>query len=441
MSRHSLGRMIGGLFILSLVALASAGLAQSEFPAYLAVNGHLYRWLAAEGLVRVEACDPPDTRVMRLSLSPDGRYLALNLVSEDFFLEGGAPTPNGDLYWCDPINDELRQLTQGNRENTSIARRGTWSPDGARLGWSEVNPDFRTAAIRVYDPAADEVVTLVEQTSLQSTCGSGPNPPMISWGSAGIAVTYFMSSAADVCLYEHVGVRVYDDRNGTVLADLPVGETGGYAHLESVMWVSTGTEEQLLVSQGDADYLVALDGTITLTSGGIEWVLATDGEPISTSLPFLGSAFGVSSDGSLALTLIETNLYTVVNGALEMIDLLTVEPEIRQIYYGHDIGWAALRPHINATASLNRCSLVEPLFYGDDPARVISGLGANNLRVAPFSAAEVIGEIPEGGEMEVVFRTPICNGGIVWRYVSYAGVRAWTAESQGETIYLERANR
>jgi hypothetical protein len=138
--------------------------------------------------------------------------------------------------------------------------------------------------------------------------------------------------------------------------------------------------------------------------------------------------------------LIETNLYTVLDGAIGLLSLLTVEPEIRSMNYGQDIAWAALRPQVTADAAYTRCSLVRPIFYGDDPARVISGMGANNLRFAPFSDAEMIGEIPEGGEMQVVFRTHICNDGIVWRYVSYEGVMGWTAESQGQTAYLERLN-
>jgi hypothetical protein len=437
MNRNGLGSLIGWLIVFGMLALGSAAWAQTDSPAYLAVNGHLYHWTAANGLARVEACDPPDTRVMRLSASPDGQYLALNIVSDSFFREGGAPTPRGDLYWCDPVNDALRQLTQGNMNNTSTALRGVWSPDGTRLGWSEVNPDFETAAIRLYDPAADEVITLVESTPLDYTCGVGPTPPEISWSSAGVAVNYWISSAADVCISEQLGVYVYNDTSGVLIADLPVGETGGYAHLDSVAWV-TGAGDRLLVSQQNTHYLVSLNGAVTPTSGGFEWVLAASGEPIRPILPFEGRAVGVSTDGSAALTLIETNLYTVIDGTIGVIDLMTVEPEITSIYYGQDIAWAALRPQVNANTPNNLCSLVEPLFYGDDPAQVIGGMGANNLRLAPFKDAEVIEEIPEGGEMEVVFRTHICNGGIVWRYVNYEGVTGWTAESQGEAVYLER---
>lgn len=436
MNRNGLGRLIGWLIVLGLLAQGSVAWAQADSPAYLAVNGHLYRWTAANGLTRVEACDMPDTRVMRLSASPDGQYLALNIVSEAFFREGGAPTPRGDLYWCDPVNNALRQLTQGNMDNTSTALRGTWSPDGTWLGWSEVNPDFETAAIRLYDPAADEVITLVESTPLDYTCGAGPTPPEISWSSAGIAVAYWISSATDVCISERLGVYVYDDTSGALIADLPVGETGGYVHLNSVAW-DTGASDRLIVSQGDTHYLVTLDGAVTPTSGGIEWVLAASGEPIRAILPFEGGTFGVSPESSAALILIETNLYTVIDGAIEVIDLMTVEPEITARYYGKDIAWAALHPQVNASTN-TLCSLVEPLFFGDDPARVISGMGANNLRLAPFTGAEVIEEIPEDGEMEVVFRTHICSGGIVWRYVNYDGMTGWTAESQGEAVYLER---
>jgi hypothetical protein len=434
MKRIWIALVISGLLMLTT---AIAAWAQAYFPAYLAVNGHLYRWTTADGLVRVEACAVPDTRVMRLSASPDGRYLALNLVTEAFFREGGAPTPRGDLYWCDPVDDVVRQLTQGNQDNTSTALRGTWSPDGTRLGWSEVNPDFETAAIRAYDPAADEVITLVASTPLNYACGSGPNPPEISWSSAGIAVTYWISSTVDACMSERLGVYVYEDANGALIADLPVGETGGYDYLDSVMWV-TGVGERMLVSQGNTHYLVALDGTVTTASGGTEWILAGDGETIRPFLPFMGSAFGVSPDGRAALLLIETNLYTVIDGAIGMISLMTVEPEIRSLTHGQDIAWSALRRQITPNASDTRCSLAKPIFYSDDPARVIRGMGANNLRFAPFADAELIGEIPEGGEMQVNFRTHICNDGIVWRYVTYEGITGWTAESRGQTVYLER---
>ncbi len=436
MKRNWITMLLGGLLIWVMGNTAGA---QADFSAYLAINGHLYRWTAADGLARLETCDTPDTRVMRLSASPDGRYLALNLVTEDFFMEGGAPTPHGNLYWCDPVNDVLRQLTEGNQNNTSTALRGTWSPDGTRLGWSEVNPDFETAAIHTYNPLTGEVITLVESTPLHYTCGSGPNPPEISWSSAGIAVAYWISSAADVCLSERVGVYVYDGTSGARIADLPVGETGDTVHLDSVMWV-TGAGEQMLVRQGNTYYLVALDGTVTTTNGRVEWVLDANGETIRPFLPFMGSAVGVSPEGNMALILIETNLYTLIDGVLEVVDLTTVEDEIRSVNYGQDIAWAALRPQINANASNTLCSAVKPIFYGDTPARVISGTGANNLRRAPFADAERIGEMPEGSEMEVLFRTHICNDGIVWRYVRYGDLTGWTAESQGQAVYLERSD-
>lgn len=433
MKRNWITILLGGLLIWVMGNTAGA---QADFPAYLAINGHLYRWTAADGLARLETCDTPDTRVMRLSASPDGRYLALNLVTEDFFMEGGAPTPHGNLYWCDPVNDVLRQLTEGNQNNTSTALRGTWSPDGTRLGWSEVNSDSETAAIHTYNPATDEVITLVESTPLYYTCGSGPNPPEISWSSAGIAVAYWISSAADVCLSERVGVYVYDGASDARIADLPVGKTGDTAYLDSVMWVG----QRMLVRQGDTYYLVALDGTVTTTNGRVEWVVDANGETIRPFLPFMGSTVGVSPEGNMALILIETNLYTLIDGALEIVDLTTVEDEIRSVNYGQDIAWAALRPQINANMSNTLCSGVKPIFYGSTPARVINGTGANNLRRAPFVDAERIEEMPEGSEMEVLFRTHICNDGIVWRYVRYGDLTGWTAESQGQAVYLERSD-
>ncbi|MFN8531107.1 MAG: SH3 domain-containing protein [Anaerolineae bacterium] len=437
MKRTGLRSVIGWLVILGMLMIRSTAWAQAEVPAYLALNGHLYRWTTADGLVRVETCDTPDTRILRLSASPDGQYLALNLVTESFFMEGGAPTPRGDLYWCDPVNGVVRQLTEGNKNNTSTARRGVWSPDGARLAWSEVNPDFSTAAIRVYDPVIDRVNTLVESTPLTYACGSGPNPPEISWNSTGIAAPYWISSAADACISEQLGVYVYDDTNGTLIANLSVGETGDYTSLDSVAWAA-GAQDRLIVSQSNTRYLVTLDGRVSPISGGIEWALAASGQPTRSALPFEGTAIGVSPDGRAALSLIETNLYTVIDGVIGVIDLTTVEPDMRSLNVGQDIAWAALRPQISTETPNTLCSRVEPLHYRGASARVISGMGANNVRLAPFSNAEVVGQIPEGGEMQVIFETDICSGGIVWRYVSYDGVTGWTAESQGETAYLER---
>jgi len=143
---------------------------------------------------------------------------------------------------------------------------------------------------------------------------------------------------------------------------------------------------------------------------------------------------GFSPDGMAALFQLESGVYSVINGEIARLTL-----ETDNYYLGNDIAWSPLRYRIanNAVVEASICSAVPPFFYPDYLTRVVAGLGANNLRVAPLSDAERIGEIPEGAVAEVVFLTDVCSGGIRWRYVTYEGVSGWTAESQGETYYLE----
>ena len=63
--------------------------AQTNGPAYLALEGKLYSWTpGSTTLEDVTACDLEGYRVLELALSPTGMYLALNVVSNDVY-EGG----------------------------------------------------------------------------------------------------------------------------------------------------------------------------------------------------------------------------------------------------------------------------------------------------------------------------------------------------------------
>lgn len=74
--------------------------------------------------------------------------------------------------------------------------------------------------------------------------------------------------------------------------------------------------------------------------------------------------------------------------------------------------------------------------YVQGQARVIAGLGANNLRAEAGTTAEIIGTIPSEAQFTVI-DGPVCVEGMVWWEVEYGDLTGWTAEGEGETYWLE----
>ncbi len=70
------------------------------------------------------------------------------------------------------------------------------------------------------------------------------------------------------------------------------------------------------------------------------------------------------------------------------------------------------------------------------PARVIAGLGVNNLRSAAQVAAPVVGELAEGAEVQVI-GGPVCADGLTWWQVQSGDLSGWTVEGDGGTYWLE----
>ncbi len=68
--------------------------------------------------------------------------------------------------------------------------------------------------------------------------------------------------------------------------------------------------------------------------------------------------------------------------------------------------------------------------------RVIPDTSANNLRTLPFKGSDVLAKIPAGDSFTVI-SGPVCSDGIVWWRVNYPPLDGWTAESEGDTYFLE----
>ncbi|MCA9904420.1 MAG: hypothetical protein KC547_11225 [Anaerolineae bacterium] len=103
-------------------------------------------------------------------------------------------------------------------------------------------------------------------------------------------------------------------------------------------------------------------------------------------------------------------------------------PEIYNNAYLMNIRRGGVSTFICPAAPLPR------LQVGTD-ARVLPGLGANNLREEPIADAARVGSIPEG-EIFHVIGGPICRSGHVWWQVEYQGVSGWTAEGEGGAYWL-----
>jgi len=68
--------------------------------------------------------------------------------------------------------------------------------------------------------------------------------------------------------------------------------------------------------------------------------------------------------------------------------------------------------------------------------RVLPG-AANNLRSAPTTNSQLLGQIPGGGVFSVL-EGPSCDQtGIAWWRVTYQNLTGWTGEGQGDTYWVE----
>jgi hypothetical protein len=67
---------------------------------------------------------------------------------------------------------------------------------------------------------------------------------------------------------------------------------------------------------------------------------------------------------------------------------------------------------------------------------VIPNTSSNNLRAKPDKTSDLLAKIPAGDSFTVI-DGPVCNDGTVWWKVNYPPLNGWTAESQGDTYFLE----
>ena len=446
-------RISFGRWIVVVVLLTAAGyrvMAQMNASAYLALEGKLYAWTPGNTLLEaVPACDLEGSRVLNLALSPTGKYLALNVVSQEVFEGGYAPTPTGNLWLCDLQAKSITRLTDIDVLSQAISRIGIWSPDGTMLAWGADNADYSAAELWMHDVTSGTTTRIAESMPFDYGCGSGPVPPKIAWSEAGLVAGYFVSSEEDFCLAADIGFSIYAPNGAR--ADLPLsfeGDTYGvgdwYLERDAVLY---RPDENTAWRQ-----IRMSDGTVT-DAGGVPGLLAPGGDafimldPFAVRLPGVDAVMepvqlqvfetALSPDGQAALVIAGGTVFAAADGGITVLDVHPTDPDAFSFsYLGTHVSWGAASVQVLDTQD-SPCPAVERLYFQDGKGRVLTGLGPNNLRAAPLQMADSGGQLAEGEEFEAALLGSVCSNGIRWRQVRTASGDWWTAESRGSTYYIE----
>jgi hypothetical protein len=473
----------------SFVVCFAAGVQAQESasaPLLINISRQLYRWSPGDSAPTPTGCDLQGNQ-LRLALyslieSPDGRWAAFNVVPVGVGLT--APTATGNLWVCNLDTGEAYALSDTDPSYPYFVSDGAFSPDGSRIAWTEIvsNPaEMGLARVMVHDFASRQTRVLVDSTPYAGPCGVGQGAPRLIWGEAGIAMGYYLTPDNDPCDEAiEKGFYVYDPDNGARTA-YPVSEMG--FDDSGFEWVQIDNQPYLVyqfVNYEDLSLRVfridvtrasvsEVDGVLEAywPSSSARYLVPEQVPPLiyipGAEVPLESPAdVALSPDGSRMAIVIGSQLYFAQQGNLEpapwnnqFFPIMTAGGlDIPESFTGQlEIAWTppAYRLVLGA-APQSVCPSVERLFFdwGFQPANIVKGLGANNLRSAPWPGAQILGSIPDGAVLTVIdtvdsstyqYRlASVCTGGIRWREVSYQGMIGWTAEAQGDTYYLEPAS-
>lgn len=176
--------------------------------------------------------------VLNATLSPDGRFLAANVMAALVLESEGCSGPIPADLWLMNLESGEQLMLRGQPENATycgddnnISRSEVdWSPDGRQFVWTEFNSGDDTLSLGVYDLAAEQanLVTL----DIPEQLGAGPGPISPSWIASGIA---FYSVTYDRALAEEaLSVRLYSP-DGAFVADTPIWTAREYGLPDTVL--------------------------------------------------------------------------------------------------------------------------------------------------------------------------------------------------------------
>ena len=465
-------RLLLFMLVFSIQLVAEA---QTTLPLIINIDGQVYRWLPGESEPTWTGCDLQGNVLRQwsnsLALSSSGEWAAFMVLPKDG--EDGAPSPTGNLWLCNVGTGEAYALSNRSPQQPGNASAGVFSPDGGRIIWTEL-VDYASSSVTmfVHDLASRETSILVESLGLDDHCGAGSYAPRVIWGEYGIALAYSIVDDISCDGYEDYGFSLYAE-DGTLINSFLVSRQslGNYRWLDSdepriayVRRAETMPEPQVYninMLNGDVnEESGTLEAFISMNESAAVTLSMFDYGSTSEMITLLGTDarletatdVAFSPDGTLMAIILGRALYFAENGNLVQAPWnmnyfpITTENsalELPPFNIGQfQVAWAEPVYRLVPEPSTD-CPSVNPLNF-NEVGYVAEGLGDNNVREAPFANAEIIGSLPEGTAVSVIPevrfdrpRVEICSDGIRWREIFFEGRLAWTAESQGDTYYLE----
>lgn len=323
----------------------------------------------------------------------------------------------------------------------------TWSPDGSQIAFLELTPAGEQRLV-VYTLGTDTYQVIVSAL---------PSPNTVFdmwavWSEQGIAVVYSLPDSGG---HE---VRIYQP-DGTLVSSATFSEAE-IKSLFTVIWVSTpdGPIMLDLIHDGGSALVDPATGDKTNYEGDL-WIYAKTTGAASVSARWAGGRwYAHQQDGRedpLGFALSEFRMFAPSGQEFAYSQygkvLIWRDGQVMQVpptgleYSGEmpfvawksvqfGLGESRMTPPQEAPSECENAPA--PRLQVGQPARVVAGQGANNVRATPGKDGELVGQIPEGEQFTVI-EGPKCVENMFWWHVNYDGLNGWTAEGDSNAYWLE----
>lgn len=470
------------LLVLIFLLSMTTSVAQQDAPLIVYANGDLL--IGDENGVQVfSECTPDEVIMMPLTMLPDGRGFILmtepprvTQVIRELGGVGGAVLPN-NLYYCD-LRARTLTLIQGQPDDFAFFDESALdngiahslisaSPDGGRIAWSQIRfPDYQSS-LHTYDLTTGQSHAL--EVTLFDSFGV-PVPPLVLWLERGVGIVFYTFDETTfdaLTLFEYYALTP----EGAFVQDAPLllelnreGELSDFIDTFLSVQYEGKTWLALRYNLGGWALVEAQAGDVIYPQG-LPYIVATQNADESLRLVYdmtpnyeinwqaqgiSGRDFFNYNQNRIALSGDGLRV-AFAGGVLEVWHSADgrVVPVPNTDGFADDFsatvlwGGTTWRWDADATAIMS----AQTVCQGAQPSRMMPNtLGRivapnipNNVRSAPSTSAELVGQIP-GGATFTVLSLPTCADGYAWYQIQYGELVGWTAEGTSDTYWLEPLN-
>ena len=415
----------------------------------------------------------PDRVFLEGALSPDNTRLAVSLaapITVDVWerVGGFSGQPPNELGVVDLRTGALTMLTEqsasagifredGQLDSAMLYQLPVWSPDGTQLAWTQVHyPSYasETNQLMTYDVASGTQRVIASYLPEQAGV---PGTIRAFWGPSEIALVYYRYEDGvffyEIAFFAPDGVLLestrlpeeinpweftWVDYDGQVMFAMDTGSSWQMLDPNTMQLQVLPAVPERLSAANPAGSLALVAEQRANPDPFWATTLWTVRDAAGNVLPFdyPGANVALAPDGqSMAYVDGDGQLVIWHGGQAQATGLPVGGPVVTALFWGATT-WripvgsqAAIAPFVCEGAPPSR------LAVGMN-GQVVPNTGPNNMRYEPTTISAVMGQIPAGGEFEIV-AGPSCADGFVWWQVSYNGVTGWTAEGQGSDYWLE----